>query len=157
MNKQRETLRQQSKDELIDSIFEMQIRMGELEKRLAELEAKTKRKRKTPKNSSTPPSRSPKANQPKKPAAKRGPKPGHPGRSRANAEPDLIVDCRVEVCPECGYDLNATAHRQISSNQMVDIPPIQPQVSATLWGDMSVLFNHPSGGLSGWMEPPPHL
>ena len=64
MDEQREALRQQSKDELIDNIFDMQARMGQLEKRLVELEAK--RKRKTPKNSSTPPSRSPKANPPKK-------------------------------------------------------------------------------------------
>jgi transposase len=128
MNEQRATLRQQSKDELIDSIFEMQARMSQLEKRLAELEAKTKRKRKTPKNSSTPPSRSTKANQPKKPAAKRGAKPGHLGRSRRNAEPDVIVECRVEVCPTCGCDLSATTHRQISSSQMIDIPPIRPQV-----------------------------
>jgi hypothetical protein len=97
MDEQRATLRQQSKDELIDSIFEMQARVDQLEKRLAELEAKSKRK--TPKNSSTPPSRSPKSNQPKKLPAKRGPKPGHSGCSRANAEPDVIVDCRVEVCP----------------------------------------------------------
>jgi len=128
MDEQRATLRQQSKDELIDSIFEMQARMDQLEKRLAELEAKGKRQRKTPKNSSTPPSCSPKSNQPKKRPAKRGPKPGHPGCSRANAEPDVIVDCRVEVCPTCGYDLSATTHQQISSSQMVDIPSIQPQV-----------------------------
>jgi transposase len=126
MNEQREALRQQSKDELIDSIFDMQARMGQLEKRLAELEAK--RKRKTPKNSSTPPSRSRKTNQPKKHAAKRGPKPDHPGRSRANAEPDVIVECRVEMCPGCGHDLSTTLQRQVSSSQMVDIPPIQPQV-----------------------------
>jgi transposase len=128
MNEQRETLRQQSKDELIDSIFEMQARMGELEKRLAELEAKSKRQRKTPKNSSTPPSCGSKTNQPQKCAAKRGPKPGHPGCSRANAEPDVIIECRVAVCPGCGHDLSTTPQRQVSSSQMVDIPPIQPQV-----------------------------
>jgi transposase len=128
MNEQRATLRQHSKDELIDSIFEMQARMDQLEKRLAELEAKNKRKRKTPKNSSTPPSRSPKSNQLKQPAAKRGPKPGHPGHSRTNAEPDVIIECRVEVCPGCGHDLSTTPQRQVSSSQIVDIPPIQPQV-----------------------------
>ena len=126
MDKQRAALRQQSKDEVIDSILEMQARMSRLEKRLGEWEAKTKRK--TPKNSSTPPSRSPKANQPKQSAAKRGPKPGHPGCSRLNADPDVIIDCRVEVCPECGHDLSAAAQRQIGSSQMVDMPPIQPQV-----------------------------
>ena len=128
MDKRRETLRQQSKDELIDSIFDMQARMDQLGKRLAELEAQSQRQRKTPKNSSTPPSRSPKSNHPKKPSAKRGPKLGHPGCSRAHAEPDVVVDCRVEVCPTWGYDLSATTHRQISSSQRVDIPPIQPQV-----------------------------
>jgi transposase len=128
MNEQRENLRQQSEDELIDNIFEMQARMKQLEKRLAELEAQTKRRRKTAKNSSTPPSRSPKANQAKKPASKRGPKPGHPGCSRANAEPDVIIECRVEVCPGCGHDLSTTPQRQVSSSQLVDIPPIQPQV-----------------------------
>lgn len=128
MDEQRATLRQQSKDDLIDSIFEMQARLDQLEKRLAEREAKSQRQRKTAKNSSTPPSRSPKSNQPKQPSAKRGPKPGHPGCGRANAEPDVIVDCRVEVCPTCGYDLSATPHRQMSSSQLVDLPPIQPQV-----------------------------
>ncbi len=73
MNEQQEILRQQSNEELIESIFEMQSRMKHLEKWLADLEAKTKPRRKTPKNSSPPP---------KKPAHKRGPKPGHPGCSR---------------------------------------------------------------------------
>jgi transposase len=40
----------------------------------------------------------------------------------------VVVECRVEVCPDCGHDLSTTPHRQVGSSQVVEIPPIQPQV-----------------------------
>jgi transposase len=100
----------------------------ELQARIAELEAQLAKPKKTPRNSSIPSGQSIKEKREKRREKRRGAKPGHKGVSRENSEPDQIVECRAEVCTNCGADLSAVEHRPIGSHQVVELPPIQPQV-----------------------------
>src|SRR5271165_2937396 len=89
-----------SKQELIALILAQQEQICQLLARVAELEAKLNLPPKTPSNSSLPPSKGQKANQPEK--AKKLRK-GRPGVARKLAEnPDYIRDEFAGVCPECG-------------------------------------------------------
>lgn len=92
----RESLTQLTEDEKIDLIVSLAAR-------IAELEAKLNRPKKTSRNSSIPASQQPKAQQ-RQTKKKRGPKPGHPGKSRERSAPDVTLDYRVEVCHGCGHD-----------------------------------------------------
>src|SRR5271166_3630314 len=88
-----------SKQELIALILAQQEQICQLLARVAELEAKLNLPPKTPSNSSLPPSKGQKANQPEK--AKKLRK-GRPGVARKLAEnPDYIRDEFAGVCPEC--------------------------------------------------------
>jgi transposase len=99
---EREALRQLSIDELVGIILELQAKVKALEERL-------NRPPKTPDNSSIPAGQQPKANRPKGKRAKRGPKAGHPGTSRAKSEADVVIELRVESCVVCGVDLRPCA------------------------------------------------
>jgi NMD protein affecting ribosome stability and mRNA decay len=125
-----------SKDELIELVLELHAANEEwreekayLRERLAELEAKLERSPKTPKNSSVPPSAGRKANRRKSSRRrKRGAQKGHRGTSRRRAKPDVSVECRVGTCPDCGADLEDVDQHHIGSNQVVEIPPVEPIV-----------------------------
>jgi transposase len=119
---EQEALKQLSQDELIEIILELRAEIEQLKEQI-------NRPPKTPKNSSTPSGQSRKANRRKKRGAKRGPKPGHPGTSRRNVTPDVIVDYRVGHCSDCGADLSAAKQEVIGTSQVVDIPPIRPVVT----------------------------
>jgi transposase len=68
-----------------------------LERRIEELEKQLGKPPKTPRNSSTPPSRGRKANAPKRDRKRRR---GHPGVARTlAATPDTVVDAVAETCP----------------------------------------------------------
>jgi transposase len=70
-------------------------RIAELEKRLATFE----RPKKTPENSSLPPSKGQKSDQP---TGDKPPRKGRPGVARAlEPNPDRIVDATLEACPHC--------------------------------------------------------
>ena len=130
MSQKRDDLRQYDKEELIDTIVLLRARLVTLEKRIAELEgqARPATPAKTPENSSIPSSQGWKAKPVKKPPAKRGPKVGHVGKSRAFSTPDEVVECRVAVCQGCGRDLTGIDQQPVSRRQVVDIPPIRPRV-----------------------------
>jgi len=98
-----------------------------LESRLAELEARLKRPKKTSRNSSIPASQDQKANK-RNQKKKRGPKKGHPGKSRQRSEPDVILECSVEQCESCGADLSDVPQRVAGRSQVTELPPIQPMV-----------------------------
>ncbi len=125
-----------SKDELIKLVLELHAANEELREenaylreRLAELEAKLERPPKTPKNSSVPPSAGHKSNrQRSSKRRKRGAQKGHQGTSRRRADPDVSVECRVGTCPDCGADLEDVDQHHIGSNQVVEIPPVEPVV-----------------------------
>jgi transposase len=105
---------------------------AQLQARVAESEAKNKRPPKTPKNSSVPPSagRKGKGKSTSAPRSKRkrGPKVGHPGTSRQRVAPDVVIECQVESCSECGANLTDAEQRLLGCSQVVEIPPVQPVV-----------------------------
>lgn len=136
----RQELRGRSPAELIEIILQQQKRIASLEAQVAELEAQiamlkdrlegVKKPPKTSRNSSLPPSKSPKASSKgnRGSGKKRGPKPGHPGRSRRRAEPDAIIECRPKQCSRCGADLREIEQYLVGQNQVVELPPIEPVV-----------------------------
>jgi transposase len=131
MNERRKELEQLSRDELIEGYLLLERRVETLEKRLDELHQLLglKKIEKTSENSSIPPSQSHKANQKKKRQAKRGPKKGHVGKSRQRQVPDKIVEYRVLLCDNCGADLSDLPQHEAGRHQVIDIPPIRPEVS----------------------------
>jgi len=121
-----ETLRRLSKEELIRLFLEYQEHM---EARVRELEAKLEalmRPAKTPENSSKPPSSGYKANRSQRGRKKR--KKGRAGKSRKRVEPDVVIECHVEQCAECGADLSDVPPYLLGSSQVVEIPPVEPVV-----------------------------
>jgi transposase len=76
-------------------IAALEARNADLEARLADLE----RPRKTPDNSSLPPS---KGQKPERPAGPKPPRPSRPGVGRTlHPDPDRIVDATLVACPHC--------------------------------------------------------
>ena len=116
----REQLRHLTEDEKIDLIVALAAR-------ITELEAKLNRPKKTAHNSSIPASQQPKAKQ-RQHEKKRGPKPGHPGKSRPRRDPDHTVECRVLVCTHCGQDLHAVTPYELGRSQVIELPVVQPVV-----------------------------
>ncbi|MEK7994522.1 MAG: hypothetical protein AAB403_12025, partial [Planctomycetota bacterium] len=112
----REELGRLSKPELIEiilqqraTLLQQQVLLEPLHGRVAQLEEQIKRLTQPPKdcsNSSVPPSKTRKPNRRQwGPQNKRGPKPGHEGRSRQRQQPEVIVECRPSACDHCGSDL----------------------------------------------------
>jgi len=121
----REQLEQLSKAELIEAVLDLQARLAALEAQVNLLTQPSK----DASNSSVPPSKTRKHSRPnRKSNAKRGPKPGHEGRSRKRQEPDAIVECRPASCDHCGADLPQAGGRLLGASQVIEIPPVQPVV-----------------------------
>ncbi len=100
-------------------------RVRELEGEVARLSLPAK----TPDNSSVPPSRGQKADSAESPrGAKRGPRHGHVGVSRARQEPDVVLHCRPIACGGCGAALPESEQRQVGRSQVTDLPPVRPVV-----------------------------
>lgn len=90
---------------------------------------------KTPRNSSTPPSRGQKPNA--APDAKAPPKgKAHPGAHRPlHPKPDRRVEVRADYCPHCQTAVDAANQRERHSYDRIDIPEIKPDVTRiTLFG-----------------------
>src|SRR5947208_15599765 len=107
-----------SDEELLHlSPAEVVAHVRRLEARIADLEAELARRGgppKTPKNSSTPPSKGWKGERRRAPnGAKRGPPVGHPGTSRRGVEPDWIVLCQPPHCGDCGQALAVAAQERV--------------------------------------------
>jgi len=120
-----EDLEDLSKAELIEIVLNLQARVVELEELIKRLTQPPK----NASNSSTPPSRTPKANR-REPKAKqqRGPKAGHQGRSRQRQAPQVIVECRPAACRHCGGALPQSGGRRLGTSQVVELPPVRPVV-----------------------------
>jgi transposase len=99
-------------------------RVRELEDELARLSLPAK----TPENSSVPPSRGQKANAERRAGAKRGPKRGHVGVSRARQEPEVVLHCRPAACGACGATLSGSEQRRVGRSQVIDLPAVRPAV-----------------------------
>ena len=120
------------KEDLIEIILQLYVENEQLKARLAELEKQQQRPAKTPQNSSVPPAAGRKANRKKakrpRSKGKRGAKAGHKGQGRGRAKPDMVIECQLETCPDCGADLAGAEQKLIGRSQVVEIPPVQPVV-----------------------------
>ena len=88
--------------------------------RVAELEqATTAPPKKTPENSSVPPSSTPKPNVPN----------GRRCERRLHPAPDQVAEKWLTVCPECGGDLRAVAQKPYAVYERIELPPVQPHVT----------------------------
>jgi transposase len=97
--------------------------------RIAVLEAKRGEPRKTPDNSSLPPSRGQKANRPPRPKRARRKRKG-PGITRARAAaPDQIVTCYAERCRHCGMSLDGAGQTLRQAYDHIELPPVRPVVT----------------------------
>ena len=112
-----------------ETLQEVRAANCELIERVQELEQAAKGPPKTSKNSSSRPSADRKGKgQGGRPRAKNGAKAGHRGRSRKRSEPDVIIECKVESCGDCGADLSQASHCELGRSQVIEIPAVEPVV-----------------------------
>jgi transposase len=105
-------------------IAELQARNAHIEARLAELE----RPRKTPDNSSLPPS---KGQKPERPAGPKPPRPSRPGVGRTlHPEPDRVVEARLSACPSCqaAFAADRQAPQQVYDRIELPVPGLDPGI-----------------------------
>jgi transposase len=99
-------------------------RIGELESRLARLEKPAK----TPDNSSLPPSKGQKSDQP--PDGNKPPRKSRPGFGRTlEPNPDRIVDRLLDACPHCAAAWPAEPQTPQQVYDRIELPPIKPDVT----------------------------
>jgi len=99
-------------------------RIAELEARLARLEKPPK----TPDNSSLPPSKGQKSNDP--PAGKKPPRKSRHGFGRAlDPNPDRVVDRRLDACPHCAAAWAAEPQTPQQVYDRIELPPVKPDVT----------------------------
>jgi transposase len=119
------------KDALIMALWTRQnealARIDELTARVAELEATLGEPPKTPDNSSVPPSRGDKPNQPPRRKRRKGRRPGV-GRE-LHPNPDHIVEVRAETCPSCATALAEGDQKLQAVYERIELPPIRPRVT----------------------------
>ena len=104
-------------------IAALEARNAELEARLADLE----RPRKTPDNSSLPPSRGQK---PARPAGAKPPRKSRPGVGRTlHPDPDRVVDATLDACPQCAAAFPVAQQTAQHVYDRIELPPIKPDVT----------------------------
>lgn len=124
-------LTEREKDALVLTLWaELQAGRRQIEAltaQVAALEARLSEPPKTPRNSSTPPSRGAKANRPQGGMRRRQ---GRPGVARTlTAEPDRVVEAVAETCPHCAAALRAPDQTRRAVYDRIEIPPIKPMVT----------------------------
>lgn len=135
----RATLDSLDRETLIRLILSQAEMIERLTKRVAELEAKLNLPKKTPDNSSTPPSKGQKPSAPTTPddADKTGKKrKSHEGAHRPlHPNPTTKRDIRSCACQHCGADVSQNPQFACEAYDHIDIPPIKPDVTrVTLHG-----------------------
>ena len=104
-------------------IAALEARNAALEARLADLQ----RPRKTPDNSSLPPS---KGQKPERPAGPTPPRPSRPGVGRTlHPDPDRVVDARLGACPHCAAAFPVERQTAQQVYDRIELPPIRPDVT----------------------------
>jgi transposase len=124
-------LRQLSPEEVVRRFRRLEGELAAAQARIADLEGELARRGgppKTPRNSSTPPSKGWKRERPPDGGAKRGPPPGHLGTSRRRAAPDGVVLCPPAACGTCGHSLVGAPQERVGRSQVVELPPVRPVV-----------------------------
>jgi transposase len=129
----KEKLRELGKDELVDLVYDLLIRVDELTLKVQELTEEVQRL-KTPKNSgnsSLPPShdlfRDKNQSLREKGDKRSGGQPGHKGETLLmSPNPDKIIEHRSnEICPQCGKIHGCQDWQIIGKRQVIDIPAIE--------------------------------
>jgi transposase len=123
------TLREAEKDALILALW---AQAQTLTARVTALEARLNEPRKTPSNSSLPPSKSDKANRPEK-EQRVGPRQGSLGRAGGGrplaAEPDQRVIAKAAACAHCRAALEEADQVLHARYDTIELPPVRPVVS----------------------------
>ena len=122
-----------SKEELIRLILEQAKQLAQLKADYEALKLKLERQKKPPttsKNSSQPPSKDQKNNQPEgRQRHKHGPPQGHEKHERKFVEKaDKVVNLQAKYCHECQTDLSAENGRLVNINQVTELPDSKAQV-----------------------------
>ena len=122
-----------SKEDLIQLILEQARQLAQLRADFEALKLKLEGKQKPPtssKNSSQPPSRDQKGNQPKdKRKHRHGPPVGHEKHERALvANPDHTINVRVQECKQCHKELSEESGQLVKVNQITELPEGKAQV-----------------------------
>ncbi len=107
---------------------ELRAQLAQAQEIIQSLQVQLALPKKTASNSSIPPAASNKGRCEKGIGKPRGGKPGHIGTSRSWQEPDVIIDCRPEVCQACGASLSGLEGECIGSHQVLELPPIKAVV-----------------------------
>jgi transposase len=119
------------KDALIISLLPLVSRLEAALARIAELEARLARLEKPPKtpdNSSLPPSKGQKGDQP--PDRKKPPRKHRPGFGRAlDPNPDRVVDRWLDACPHCAAAWAAEPQTPQQVYDRIELPPVKPDVT----------------------------
>lgn len=117
------------KDALIRALWQ---RLEAAERRIAELEARLAEPGKTPDNSSLPPSKGQKPNQPEK-AKRAGPRQGSLGRTGGGralvSQPDQTVTAKAPACIHCHAALTEADQVLHGRYDKIDLPVVRPVVT----------------------------
>jgi transposase len=117
------------KDALIRALWQG---LGAAERRIAELEARLAEPGKTPDNSSLPPSKGQKPNQPEK-AKRAGPRQGSLGRKGGGrplvCHPDQTVTAKAPACSHCHAALTDADQVLHGRYDKIDLPVVRPVVT----------------------------
>src|SRR5258708_13874435 len=117
-----------SKEELVGLAGAQTAEIGELTRRIADLEAKVGGPAKTPDNASLAPSQGRKPNRAERRAAKK--RKGRLGVFRALApNPDRIVASVAERCPHCDHALTLADQSGFHAYDHIELPPIRPVIT----------------------------
>jgi transposase len=119
------------KDALILSLLPLVSRLDAALARIAELEARLavlEKPAKTPDNSSLPPSKGQKSEQPTE--GNKPPRKSRPGFGRTlEPNPDRIVDRLLDTCPHCAAAWPAEPQTPHQVYDRIELPPIKPDVT----------------------------
>jgi len=132
----KEELRKLSKDQLVDLVYDLLIKVDALTAQVQILQAEVNRL-KTPKNSgnsSLPPSqdmfRLKNQSLREKSNKKPGGQPGHKGETLLmSSDPDKVIEHKPEgICPRCGKIHPEESYELIGKRQVIDIPVIKSSI-----------------------------
>jgi transposase len=130
-----EQLGQLTREELLALLLPLLAEVELLRQRVHELEAENERLKQqstNSSNSSQPPSRDQKINQPEKKPRKHGPPFGHTKYARPLVQnPDRVIAAPVTQCQQCQADLSHLAPEQITRRQITELPLVKPLVIET--------------------------
>ena len=124
-----EQLSDREKDALIVALW---AEVQHLRTRLTALEARMQEPPKDARNSSVPPSQTPKANTPRRPrqGMRREASVGRAGGGRPlHPTPDQVIIAQAKICPYCGHGVLAAEQSLQAVYDKIELPPVTPIVT----------------------------